>query len=103
MDTIPCRELEMEGELMYQPLDIKVTDIAWTQLPAGQVEMLISGGEPDLISRTIDGVEDRAICIGLVTPHCLLELDMSCVPNSLADSETVVDSWNVGSLFCTWK
>ncbi len=53
MDTIPYRELEKEVDLIYLPLDSKGTDIAGTQLPAGQAETKIPGGEPDLISRTI--------------------------------------------------
>ncbi len=40
--------------------------------------MQILGGEPDLISKTIDkGGRPAGICKGLVSPHCLLELDMS--------------------------
>ncbi len=67
MDTIPCRKLEMGGDLIYLPLDGK-----------GQAETQIRGGEPDLISRMIDGGGRPAgICIGLVSPYCLLELDMS--------------------------
>ncbi len=77
MDTIPCWELEMEGDLSYLPLDGKGTDIAGTQLPAGQAETQIPGGEPDFISRMIDrGGRPAGICIGLVSPHCMLELDM---------------------------
>ncbi len=77
MDTIPCRELETKGDLIYLPLDGKWTDIAGTQLPAGQAEMQIPCDEPDLISRTIDGGGRPAgICIGLMSPHCLLELDV---------------------------
>ncbi len=75
----------------------KGTDIA------GKTETQILGGEPDLISRTIDvGGRPMGICIGLVSPHYLLELelelDMSGVPK-LSRSEPVVNSWNVGGLF----
>ncbi len=103
MDMTPCWELETECDFIYLPLDGKGTDIVGTQLPAGQAEMQSPGGEPDLISRTIDGGGRPAgICIGLVSLHCLLELDMSWVPNSLARSEPVVDSWNIGGLFSVW-
>ncbi len=78
MDTILSRELETEGDFINLPLDGKGTDIAVTQLLAGQAETQFPGGEPNLISRTIDGGGRPAgICIGLMSPHCLLELDMS--------------------------
>ncbi len=66
----------MEDDLIYLPLDGTGTDIAGTQLPAGQAQIL--GGEPDLISRMIHGGgRPVGICIGLVSPHCLLKLNMS--------------------------
>ncbi len=69
--------LEMEGDLIYLPLDGKGTDIAGTQLPAGQVESQIPGGESERISRTIDrGGRPAGICICLVSSHCLLKLDI---------------------------
>ncbi len=76
----------MEGDLINLPLDGKGTDIA------GKTETQILGGEPDLISRTIDvGGRPMGICIGLVSPHYLLELelelDMSGVPNSRARNQ----------------
>ncbi len=62
MDTISCRELEMEGDLINLPLDGKGTDIAGTQLPAEQEETQIPGGEQDLIPRTID-MGGRPLCL----------------------------------------
>jgi len=71
-------ELETEGDLINLSLDGEGTNIAGTQLPARQVETQIPGGESDLISRTIDGGGiPVGISIGHVSPHCLLELDMS--------------------------
>ncbi len=71
-----------EGDLIYLPLDGKGTDIAGTQIPLGQAE-------PDLISRVIGrGGRPAGICIGLVSPHCLLDLDMSWVPNSLKEASS---------------
>ncbi len=55
MDKLPCSELETECDLIILPLNGKGTDIAGTQHPAGQAETQIPGGEPDLISRMIDG------------------------------------------------
>lgn len=64
-------------------------------------ETQIPGREPDLISWAIDrGIGPASICEGLVSPHCLLEVDMGCVPNSLACSEPLVYSWNVRRFFC---
>ncbi len=52
--------------------------MAATQLPAGHAGTQIPGGEPKINSRMIDrGRRAAGICIGLVSPHCLLELDMS--------------------------
>ncbi len=97
-------ELETEGDLINLSLDGEGTNIAGTQLPARQVETQIPGGESDLISRTIDGGGiPVGISIGHVSPHCLLELDMSWVPNTLAPLEPVVYSWNVGGFFCPGK
>jgi len=39
MDTILCRELETEGDLINLPLDGKGADTVGTQLPTGQAEM----------------------------------------------------------------
>ncbi len=62
--------VKVEGDIIYLPLDGNGTDIAGTQLPARQAEMQILGGEPDLISRMIDGGGRPAgICIGLVLSH----------------------------------
>ncbi len=78
MDAMQCWELETEGDLINLPLDGEGTNIEGTQLPASQAETQTPGGELDLISRTIDGGGRPAgIGEGLVSPHCLLELDMS--------------------------
>ncbi len=41
MDTIPCRELETEGDLINLPLDGKETNIAGTQVvtPQGEADI----------------------------------------------------------------
>ncbi len=77
MNTVPCWELEEEGDLIYLPLDGEGTYVAGTQLTAGQAETQIPGREPDLISWAIDGgVRPAGICEALMSPHCLLEVDM---------------------------
>ncbi len=43
MNTVPCWELEEEGNLIYLPLDGEGTYVAGTQLTAGQAEMQIPG------------------------------------------------------------
>ncbi len=94
---IPCWELEEEGDLIYLPLDGEGTYIyiVGTQLMAG---MQIPVREPDFISWAIE-VRPAGICKGLVSPHCLLEVDMGWVPDSLARPELVVHSWNVKRFF----
>ncbi len=77
VNTIPCCELEEEGDLINLPLDGEGTYVAGTRLTSGQAEMQIPSREPDLISWAIDrGVRPAGICEALVSPHCLLEVNM---------------------------
>lgn len=55
MNMILGWEVKTKGDLIYLPLHGGGTNVAGTQLLAGQAETQIPGGEPDLISRTIDG------------------------------------------------
>ncbi len=45
MDTIPGGKLEPVGNLIDLPLDLEWTNVAGTQLIAGQAESYVSGGE----------------------------------------------------------
>ncbi len=66
----------MISDLVDLPFDYKRTNIAGTQLPTGQAESQITGGQP-VISRFIEGGWGApSICKGLVSPHCLLELGL---------------------------
>ncbi len=74
---IPSWELKEEGDIIYLPLDGEGTYEVGTQFPAGQVETQILGREPDLISWAIDGgMRPAGVWEVLVSPHCLLEVDM---------------------------
>ncbi len=78
VDTIPGRELETEGDLIYLHLDGEGTNVAGTQLLARQADTQIPGGGPNLISRTIGrGGRPAGICVVFISLHCLLELDMT--------------------------
>ncbi len=46
MDTIPGGELESVGNLIYLPLDLERTNVAGTQLLAGQAETYVPSGQP---------------------------------------------------------
>ncbi len=44
MDTTPGGKLELVGNLIDLPLDLERTNVAGTQLLAGQAESQVSGG-----------------------------------------------------------
>ncbi len=76
MDTIMCLEFELVSDVVNLPLDGELTYIGGPLLLARQAETQIPGGEPDLVPTVINrGV--GATGIGLVPPHCLLEMDVS--------------------------
>ncbi len=104
VNSVPGWKLEKVGDFIYLPLYRERTNVAGTQLLTGQAEAQIPGGQPDLLSRLVSGSRGMlGICEGLMSPHCLLEVDMSQVPHSLARSEPVVPSWNLRGLFRPWE
>ncbi len=99
MDAVPGWKLKKVGDLVDLPLYGERTNKAGTQLLAGQAEAQIPGGQPDQVSWLIPGSSGTSgICEGLMPPHCLLEMDVSRVPHSLAHSKPVVHSWNLRRL-----
>ncbi len=96
--------MELVGNLVDLPLDRERTNVAGTQLTAGQAEMQIPGGQPDLVSWLILGSWCMpGICEALMSPHCPLEVDVSRVPHALHRSEPVIYNWNLWWLSRPWK
>ncbi len=70
VDTILCRELEMQSDLIYLPLDSKGTDIAWTQFRQGMWRCRFRVESQTLSRWTIDGGgRPEGICIDFVSPR----------------------------------
>ncbi len=71
MDTIPGGKLESVGNLIDLPLDLERTNVAGTQLLAGQAESYVPGGQPHPVPRVVEGsgsmLDIRKV---LVSPHC---------------------------------
>ncbi len=67
----------MISDLVYLPHDLKRTNIAGTQLPTGQAESQVAGGQPHPVSRLIEGSWGApSVCEGLVSLHYPLEVDV---------------------------
>ncbi len=104
VNAIPGWQLELVVNLVDLPRNRERTNVAGTLLTAGQAEMQIPGGQPYLVAWLVPGSRGKpGICKALMSRHCLLEVDVSRVPHSLARSEPVVYSWNLRGLSCPWK
>ncbi len=79
VNAISGWQLELVGDLIDLPLDReRRTDVAGTQLMAGQAETQIPGGQPYLVSWLVLGSRGTpGICETLMSPHCPLEVDVS--------------------------
>ncbi len=75
MDTIPGGKLESVGNLIDLPLDLERTNVAGTQLLAGQAESYVPGGQSHPVPRVVEGsgsvLDIRKV---LVSSHCPLEV-----------------------------
>lgn len=71
VNSIPGWQLELVGNLVDLPLDRERTDVAGTQLPAGQAEAQIPGGQPNLVSWMVIGSWGTpGICKAFMSLHC---------------------------------
>ncbi len=65
------------GNLIYLPLDLERTNVAGTQLLAGQAESYVPSGQPHPVPRVIEGsgsaLDSHKV---LMSPHCPLEVDV---------------------------
>lgn len=74
---VTIREFEFIDHFIYLPHDGKWTDIMGTQLPVGQSEMNVPSGEPNSVTRLIQGSGvTKDIHLGLVSLNFPLEMDV---------------------------
>ncbi len=98
VNSVPGWSVKLVSDFVYLPLYPEWTDLAGTL--AGQVEAQILGGQPYPLSRMVGASGGASsICKPLLPLHCLLNLNMSGVPHSLALPEPIIHSWNLRWLF----
>lgn len=91
--------VSLDGRQLHLSLGGEWAYVSWTQLVTRQPKVDVPGEEPDLLPKLVClGSSD--VDLALVPSNCLLQMDVSWVPDTLTLPKPVVNSWNLRWL--TW-